>query len=116
MLYWIVTSDSQSFYSGKDTLCISSVVLTGSCFRQPFTFEFGVRVGFLVLVHLRRSSVFPASSLSAKWADSPRASSQVNGLSSREFKKRSGLTVRVHLRRSTAGPARITIFLHFRNH
>ena len=33
--------------------CISSVVLAGSCFRQPFTFELGVPVGFLVLVHLR---------------------------------------------------------------
>ena len=33
--------------------CISSVVLAGSCFWQPFTFELGVPVRFLVLVHLR---------------------------------------------------------------
>ena len=36
--------------------CISSVVLAGSCFRQPFTFELGVRavsfffVGLLVII------------------------------------------------------------------
>ena len=50
--------------------CISSVVLAGSCFRQPsFTFELGVPVGFLVLVHLR----------------SARAPSQVNGRSSPHY-------------------------------
>ena len=42
---------------------------------------------------------------SSRWIAYARASSQVNGVSSREFRARSGLTVRVHLRRSTAGPA-----------
>ena len=64
VLYWIVTSDSQSFYSGKDTLLYSSVgdfwVVCSARSRCLFTVGL---LGSIVLVHLRRSSVFPASSL-----------------------------------------------------
>ena len=122
VLYWIMTSDSHSSYSGKDMLLYSSVSdfwvehTARSCsFTQNLSIsEF--RCGCLYVFHFVGLRLFQLRVRSAKWADSPRASSQVNGLSSLEFKTRSGLTVRVHLRRSTAGPARITIFLHFRNH
>ena len=78
VLYWIMTSDSQSSCSGRDTLLYSSVgdfwvvcpARSGSLFavgllgsiprgRSHSSSEFVL--GLLIRVHLRRSTVFPAS-------------------------------------------------------
>ena len=132
VLYWIMTSDSQSSYSGRDTLlyssvgdfwvvcparsgCLFAVGFLGSIPRGRSHSSSEFLLGCLFAFIFVGQRCFQLRVRSAKWADSPRASSQVNGLSSREFKTRSGLTVRVHLRRSTAGPARITIRVHFRS-
>ena len=102
VLYWIVSSDSQSFYSGRDTLLYSSVgdfwVVHSARSRCLFT------AGLLGSIHRGRShssSEFLLGCLfsfifagqrsfqprvqSAKWADSARAPSQVNGRSSPHY-------------------------------
>ena len=78
VLYWFLTSDSQSSYSGRDSLLYSSVgdfwvvypARSGAYSRGvsvkhtslSFTFDLGVTVGLLIRVHLRRSTLIPASS------------------------------------------------------
>ena len=93
-----------------------TVGLLGSIHRGRSHSSSEFLLGFLFSFIFVGQRCFQLRVQSAKWADSPRASSQVNGLSSREFKTRSELTVRMHLRRSTAGPARITNRVHFRSH
>ena len=94
VLYLIVTSDSQSFYSGRDTLLYSSVS------------------DFCVLYSVRSRCLFTVGLLGSIHRGRSHSSSEflLGFLFSFIF------VVRVHLRRSTAGPSRITIFLHFRNH
>ena len=82
-----------------------SCTFTQSWFWEVYLSISEFRCGCLYVFHFVGLRLFQLRVRSARWADSPRASSQVNGLSSLEFKTRSGLTVRVHLRRSTVFPA-----------
>ena len=125
---WFLTSDSQSFYSGMDTLWYSSVdyflsstqlgvVLLRRAGSGEYSFRYRSSMGLLIRLPFRRTTLIPASS-----------SKRENGLTvlvhlhrttifpSSSSKTRCSLTVRVHLLRSTASPAHVSFLLHFRNH
>ena len=88
--YWIVTSDSQSSHTGRDTLwyvfcgCLLGRV-SGSRSHASSEFE----VGCLCACIFVGQRCFQPRVQSAKWADSPRAPSQVNGRSSPHYDSRS---------------------------
>ena len=95
--YWSLTLDSQSFYSGMDTLWYSSVdyflsstqlgvVLLRRAGSGKYSFRSRSSMRLLIRVPLRRTTLIPASSSKReKWTDSPRSSSWDHGLSILEF-------------------------------
>ena len=105
-LYWIMTSDSQSSYSGKDMLlyfsvdacwvvyparsgCLFAVGLLGSILRGRSHSSSEFVVGFLFAFIFVGQRSFQLRVQSAKWTDSARAPSQVNGRSSPHYDSRS---------------------------
>ena len=106
VLYWNITSDSQSSYSGRDTLlyssvgdfwvenparsgCLFAVELLGSIPRGRSHSFSEFRWGCLFAFIFVGQRCFQLRVQSAKWADSARAPSQVNGRSSPHYDSRS---------------------------